>query len=75
MEKKIKCFEDLINGIEHWNGTNQFANRYIKIDSETVEVQHVYRYGKDPKPFKMTRIDFNSWLNDVNKTRKSEYNL
>ncbi len=62
--KKIKCFNDLIQGIEHCNGTNQHANFYNKIDSDTVSIKHYYRYGKNKqKPFVMTKIDFNNWLN------------
>ena len=63
--KKIKCFNDLIQGIEHCNGTSQHANFYNKIDKNTVSIQHFYRHGKTQKPFIMTKIEFDKWLKAV----------
>jgi len=63
--KNITCFNDLIAGIEHWNGNSQHANIYNLIDNNTVSVQHYYRYGKNKKPFTMTKIDFDNWLSNL----------
>lgn len=67
--KKINCFDDLVNGVEHWNGNNQHANIYIKIDNNNVQIQHYYRYGKSPKPFTMTKSQFNNWQKDIESQR------
>jgi|APSaa5957512535_1039671.scaffolds.fasta_scaffold02513_8 hypothetical protein len=60
--KKIKCFKDLEDGVEHWNGNSQHSNIYNKLTTDTVEIEHYYRYGKRQKPFIMNREEFDSWL-------------
>ena len=65
--KKITCFNDLVTGVEHCNGTNQHANFYKLIDSNTVSIQHFYRHGKNKAktPFTMSKIAFDDWLNNL----------
>ena len=63
--KSIKCFNDLIKGITHWNGSGGQANKYKKLDENTVQVTHVYRYGTDNTPLVLTKDEFNNWLKET----------
>ena len=60
--KSIRCFKDLIQGVEHCNGTNQHANFYTRLDNDNVQVLHFYRYGKRNNPYTMSKVEFDTWL-------------
>jgi len=67
---KIKSHKDLPVGKELWLGPShqQFCNRYLRRADGVIELQHIYRYGKNGETQYMTPAEFDKWLEDICRT-------
>lgn len=60
---KIQTHKDLPLNKELYLGPKhqQFCNRYLR-HTNNIEVQHIYRYGKNSKTMVMSNNEFDNWL-------------
>jgi phage terminase large subunit-like protein len=53
-------------GKEKWLGNDNYCNRYLRLDENTIEVEHVYRFGKSPPVKVYTAEEFAEWRRYIN---------